>query len=74
MNAMATKSAQVLAVLKDGSATTGEVAAELGWTVHLTCAHLKNLHLRGKIQREQFPMPDRRIRFLWRLPDEAANA
>lgn len=59
------KASRVLAILREGPATTGEVAAELGWTTHLCCAHLKNLHMRGKITRQRFPMPDKRVRFLW---------
>jgi len=64
-----TKVGQVLAVLQDGPATTGEVAAELGWDVHLTCAHLTNLHLAGRVTRAPFPTGDRRRRFLWSIPE-----
>lgn len=66
------KASAVLRVLGDGPATTGELAAELGWTVHLTCAHVKNLHMKGKVDREPFEKPAgspgiRKV-FLWKLP------
>ncbi|HEY4145210.1 ArsR family transcriptional regulator [Pinirhizobacter sp.] len=64
------KASRVLRVLAEGPATTGEVAAELGWNVHLTCAHLKNLHLAGKVSRKRFPAPGRLVRFLWSIVDE----
>lgn len=63
------KMQQVLRVLADGPARTGEVAAELGWTVHLACAHLKNLHLAGRVTRQPFPTGNRLVRFLWSLPE-----
>lgn len=70
-----TKAAQVLAVLSEGPATTGEVAAELGWDSHLACAHLKNLHTRKRVAREQFPTGNRRVFFIWRLAEpEVADA
>lgn len=61
------KVALVLALLVDGPATTGEAAAELGWDVHNTCAHLKNLFKQGRVAREPFPTGDKRRRFLWSL-------
>jgi predicted ArsR family transcriptional regulator len=64
------KTSQVIHVLSEGPATTGEVAAELGWTPHLACAHLKNLHLSGRICRERFPTSDRRVRFLWAIAEK----
>lgn len=69
MAAAQSKTGQVLGVLGDGPATTGEVAAELGWSVHLACAHLKNLHLAGRVARQPFPTGDHRVRFLWSLPE-----
>lgn len=71
-----TKAAQVLEALRDGPATTGELAAELGWRSHLTCAHLKELHVRGKITRKPFPTGNRTVRFIWSLVEapEAAHA
>lgn len=59
------KASQVLRVLDEGPATTGEVAVELGWDVHLACAHLFALYKRGKVARSRFPMPDRHVRNLW---------
>lgn len=61
----ASKGGTVLAVLADGPATTGEVAAELGWPVRLTCAHLRELMIRGHARREPFPMGNRLRRFVW---------
>lgn len=60
-----TKGGQVLAVLADGPATTGEVAAELGWPTRLTCAHLRELMIRGHARREPFPTGNRLRRFMW---------
>lgn len=67
------KASQVMQVLRDGPATTGEVAAELGWHVHLTCCHLTNLHNHARITRERFPTGDRRIRWLWSLPESPSG-
>jgi predicted ArsR family transcriptional regulator len=61
------KASKVLAVLADGPAKTGEVAAELGWAPHLTCAHLKNLCRKGKITRERFPTGNKNVRYVWSL-------
>lgn len=61
------KTARLLALLAEGPATTGEVAAELGWTTHSACAFLKNLHMSGRLKREPFPTGDARRRFLWSL-------
>lgn len=66
------KASQVLAVLREAPATTGEVAAELGWDTHLTCAHLKNLHIAGRVARKPFPTGDKRVRFIWSLPNSEA--
>lgn len=62
------KASQVLRVLRDDPARTGEVAAELGWSVHITCAHLTNLHLRGRVVRQPFPTGNGLRRFLWSIP------
>jgi predicted ArsR family transcriptional regulator len=69
----ATKGRQVLAVLADGPATTGEVAAELGWPTRLTCAHLNHLMSKGTVTRNDFHTGNRRVRFLWMLV-EASRA
>lgn len=59
------KASQALAVLRDGPATTGEVAVELGWDVHRACAYLGKLERYGLATRERFPRRDRRVRYLW---------
>ncbi len=70
------KASAVLRVLANGPALTSEIAAELGWSVRNACAHAKNLHARGKVEREQFMKPagspgPRRV-CLWKLPARAS--
>lgn len=67
------KGGRVLAVLADGPATTGEVAIELDWPVRLTCAHLRELMIRGHATREPFPTGNRLRRFVWSVV-EASRA
>jgi len=61
------KASQVLALLADGPATTGEIAAELGWDAGNTGDHVHNLYQRGKVKREPFPTVNKQRRFLWSL-------
>lgn len=65
------KASRVLAILADGPATTAEIAAETGWTKHNTCAHVKNLHMRGKVERKPWHVKGQGPRFLWFLPPNA---
>lgn len=65
MNRPRPKLERMLAVLADGPATTGEVAAETGLSIRRTGAKLRYLWLTGDVEREIFPMPDKRIRYLW---------
>lgn len=62
-----TQGGRILAILADGPAMTGEVAAELNLSPHHACAHLRHLMRMGRVTREIFPMANRRIRFLWSL-------
>ncbi len=48
------KASQVLATVGESAVTTAEVAALLGWSLQLANAHLQQLLLRGKIDREPF--------------------
>lgn len=57
------RASQALAVLQEGPATTGEVAAELGWRSHMAHAYLAKLEASGRVTRERFP--HRRVRYLW---------
>lgn len=67
---------RVLAVLEDGPATTGEVAAETGLRSNLAGTHLRNLLERGKIEKGEFrpgtPQPFRGNKplALWALPGQ----
>lgn len=65
---------RILAVLADGPAMTGEVAAELDISSHHASAHLRHLMRVGKVSRKPFPTGNRLIRFLWSLPAEAPRA
>jgi predicted ArsR family transcriptional regulator len=65
---------QCLRALRDGPATTGEVAAELGRDPHNVCAHLTALCLRGKLQKQRFPTGNKRVRNLWMLPGQQRGA
>jgi hypothetical protein len=65
------RASRVLAILAEGPATTGEVAAETGWGVHLTCAHLFSLLQRGKISRSPFKQHGARTWWLWSLKESA---
>ena len=67
MNRPRPKCDHMLALLADGPATTGEVAAELGLTVRRAGARLRYLWLVGDVKREEFPMPDSRKRYLWEV-------
>lgn len=46
--------AKCLAVVSEGPATTGEIAAEIGLTSHATGTHMANLFKRGKVKRKPF--------------------
>lgn len=46
-----------LAVLADGPATSGEVAATVGITPHAAGTHMLNLFKRGKLERRPFVKP-----------------
>ena len=62
------KASACLAVLADGPATTGEIAVETGMKSKLAGTHLRNLHDRGKVQRERFVRASgrgRRVCWLW---------
>lgn len=61
------KAGRCLAVLRDGPATTGEVAAETGIHTHSVGTHLRNLFDRGKVKRTPFVKPagDRGPRKCW---------
>lgn len=58
-----------LAVLRDGPATTGEVAAELGIPSKLAGTHLAQLHALKKITRKPFGTKPsgRGSRWLWSI-------
>lgn len=62
-----------LRVLRDGPATTGEVALELGLSVNLACANLSHLLKLGAVTRQNWPTNNRRRRFLWMLPTYQEN-
>jgi len=58
-----------LAVLRDGPATTAEVAAEIGRGTNITSAHLFCLMRRGKVTRAPFqPVEGRRCN-LWSIKE-----
>lgn len=62
------KASACLAVLADGPATTGEIAAETGMPSKLAGTHLRNLYERGKVKRERFVRASgrgRRVCWLW---------
>lgn len=67
------KASQVLRVLSEGPATTGEVAAELGWDPRITCSHLCELRTRGKVTSRPFEKPagsrGAPVVRLWSLPE-----
>lgn len=66
------KASAVLRLLSDGPATTGEVAAEFGWTSHLACAHLSNLRRKRKVVSAKARIPTGgRPAQLWQLPGAA---
>lgn len=54
------KAQRCLAVLTDGPATTGEVAAETGLPSKLAGTHLALLHKRGKVTRSRYVKPEGR--------------
>lgn len=66
-----TKSGRCLSVLRDGPATTGEVAAETGLSSHDVGNHMHCMFQRGKVTREPFMVaprqgvPGRRKCWLW---------
>jgi len=62
-----TQGGRILAVLADGPAVTGEVAAEVGISPQHASAHLRHLMRLGRVSRERFPTGDRRVRYLWSL-------
>lgn len=62
-----TQGGRILAVLSDGPAVTGEVAAEVGISPQHASAHLRDLMARGRVSRTRFPTGNRRIRYLWSL-------
>ncbi|MET4675906.1 MULTISPECIES: helix-turn-helix domain-containing protein [unclassified Luteibacter] len=66
-----TQTARVLAVLADGPAVTGEVAAEIGISPQHASAHLLHLMRHGRVSRERFPAGNRRVRYLWSLTGKA---
>lgn len=67
------KASTVMRILSEGPATTGEVAAELGWHVRLACAHLSNLRRQKKIVSEPFHRETGgRPGQLWRVMEHAA--
>lgn len=59
-----------LDALRDGPATTAEVAAEIGRGTKITCAHLFNLHQRGKVTKAPFQPPSGRRCLLWSIKDQ----
>lgn len=62
------KASRCLAVLRDGPATTGEVAAETGLDPHSVGTHMRNLFNRNKVKRTRFTKPSgqgRRECWLW---------
>lgn len=62
-----TQGGRILAVLSDGPAVTGEVAAEIGISPQHASAHLRHLMRHGRVSRDRFPTGDRRVRYLWSL-------
>lgn len=48
------KAAACLAILREGPATTGEIAAELGMKPHATGTHMANLYKRGRVDRKPY--------------------
>lgn len=64
------KAQRCLAVLADGPATTGEIAAETGLQSKLAGTRMALLHKRGKVQRERWVKPEGRGQrdcWLWSL-------
>jgi predicted Rossmann fold nucleotide-binding protein DprA/Smf involved in DNA uptake len=59
----ATIGSRILAVLRDGPSTTGEVAAELDLKSSLASTHLLQLQQRGKVERKPFGNG-----WLWSVP------
>lgn len=63
----ASSASRCLAALHDGPATTSEVAAEIGRDTKITCAHLTNLVVRGKVTKQPFKPPEGRRCNLWSI-------
>ena len=60
-----TKAGAVLRILREGPATTGEVAASTGLPFRLASAHLSNLRRRKKVVSE--PFGTLKVKKLWKI-------
>lgn len=65
-----TKGGMILALLKEGPATTGELKAELGWKQSLIAAHLCSLYALGHVLRTPY-LGGRQKCYLWSIKEGA---
>jgi DNA-binding HxlR family transcriptional regulator len=65
------KNHAIIAVLRDGPATTGEIVAATGFTPKNACARLKIFTKSGRVRREPYRVEGSPCRWLWILASKS---